>query len=1135
MKKIYSLLLAVIALFAVNTAKGQEYTVVKSWDFTNLQYKEGVTYSDELVTINKIGCNLGTGNYEGLAWQGPEKWFGLDIGGFGLYNGNGGARTMGVLNLTAGQRIEIVANTDGALNLETADIATLASTEDVTPEGNDIGRTKYTFDITADGNFGFKLQRYYNVFSITISEANGGGEDPTPSYAVGKMVFADMEGIQAGQISGETVLDGGDYTITIAGSDAQFRAWNDNMYLEITTGTITVKGVNGKKINHIVFTGNTGIFKADCGTLSGLTWTGDAETVVFTNSILQSSFTAITVGDYADPATEAANIAAAKALGAGTEVKIALNGTYVSFVDGNYAYIQDETGGLRVENTTLNLKAGTALTGSISGLYSVSQSLPTLSVSPNTPSSEFTATETEFTAPLATEYGLNAMQYTCQIVRLVGSTQISGSWLSFGSGMYWYEDKFKVIPEGYTYPDNIGSIVLLAGSDGASTELYPISTDLIIDAKDVKPEVAANIAALKAMPNGIAAELKLDGTKVTVDETTGTSGEEPSEGGEPSPLAETTERTIIIEDATGALQLIGGADFAAALPEAFTGDSIELSGSLFGTFVNSGSSIGLKANDNTAASEITAKATDLVPTVMTVNESKDKANSLKYIQYNDVTLTSDATSGKYYVNQGQDDVELVDKFNKMQYADNGGTSQIVLPEGTVSINGIIYLNASMGEYEFWPLCRTEEVKEQAYKTVTETEVFLPTEENVAAAMEEGWLTGCGTRTDNKKGNIDPATGETIETATAFPGIGVKKDNDAKTFVMYVTGADAVTGYGVTTSSSEARSLVITATPDDGSEAITAQAESAPNTTAVATVELDKTKKYMIDFTGISAEGKGGDVAVHGVLLTVKKPEPQEYRKWDFTAWSEETKENLEAEALNYVDEPAPAGTETGWRRYEKNGKAWEGENGLKDPYTIYWYGSYINEPTELKANGETIAETAGLLFNNVTNLDNTVAIAIDYPETSIGKYAGASYLWLNGTDLQFTIPTVLPGQKILMEVESHKNTGDNKRGVRLSVNGTQIGEGIPVTKTSYEWIVPESMGTDPVDVLVASTSGCHIYLIEVGDADKFSVGINEVNANANTENNVYTINGIMVRKAGESLDGLAKGLYIIGGKKVVIK
>ena len=51
-----------------------------------------------------------------------------------------------------------------------------------------------------------------------------------------------------------------------------------------------------------------------------------------------------------------------------------------------------------------------------------------------------------------------------------------------------------------------------------------------------------------------------------------------------------------------------------------------------------------------------------------------------------------------------------------------------------------------------------------------------------------------------------------------------------------------------------------------------------------------------------------------------------------------------------------------------------------------------------------------------------------------------------------------------------------------------------------------------------------------------SVGINEVNTNVDTDNNnVYTINGVMVRKAGESLDGLAKGLYIIGGKKVVIK
>ena len=268
---------------------------------------------------------------------------------------------------------------------------------------------------------------------------------------------------------------------------------------------------------------------------------------------------------------------------------------------------------------------------------------------------------------------------------------------------------------------------------------------------------------------------------------------------------------------------------------------------------------------------------------------------------------------------------------------------------------------------------------------------------------------------------------------------------------------------------------------------------------------------------------------------VEKPEPSDLRVWDFTKWSDATVDNLEAEAVNHTDEPAPQGEETGWRRYEKDGDPWEGENGLKDARTIYWYGNLISEPTELKANGETIEETAGLLFNNVTNLNNTVAIAIDYP-SAVSDYDGGAYLWLNGADLQFTIQSVLPGQKVLMEVESHRD--GSGRGVSLSVNGTAVGESAEPSdgKVSYEWTIPAELGTEPVDVLVTSTNGCHIYRLEVGNADLISVGINEVNAENGVQNdNVYTINGVMVRKAGESLDGLAKGLYIIGGKKVVIK
>lgn len=267
---------------------------------------------------------------------------------------------------------------------------------------------------------------------------------------------------------------------------------------------------------------------------------------------------------------------------------------------------------------------------------------------------------------------------------------------------------------------------------------------------------------------------------------------------------------------------------------------------------------------------------------------------------------------------------------------------------------------------------------------------------------------------------------------------------------------------------------------------------------------------------------------------VVNPDVQEYRKWDFTAWSQATQTNLEAEALEHVSEPWPAaGTETGWRRYEKDGGVTE-TDGLKAPNTIYWYGSLISEPTELKANGVVIEETKGLLFNNVTKLNNTVAVAIDYPETSIGTYAGGSYLWLNGSNLQFTISGVQPGQKILMEVESHKSS--ENRGVTLSVNGEQIGSFTPKSKTTYECTVPLNLGTDLVDVLVSSTSGCHIYLIEVGNSDLISTGITSLEAEGGMlKSNVYTTSGVLVRKAGQTIDGLSKGVYIMGDSKFIVK
>jgi uncharacterized protein YjdB len=51
-----------------------------------------------------------------------------------------------------------------------------------------------------------------------------------------------------------------------------------------------------------------------------------------------------------------------------------------------------------------------------------------------------------------------------------------------------------------------------------------------------------------------------------------------------------------------------------------------------------------------------------------------------------------------------------------------------------------------------------------------------------------------------------------------------------------------------------------------------------------------------------------------------------------------------------------------------------------------------------------------------------------------------------------------------------------------------------------------------------------------------ATGIDSVIAEENiASGNVYTINGVKVLHAGESLNKLSKGLYIIDGKKVVVK
>jgi len=257
--------------------------------------------------------------------------------------------------------------------------------------------------------------------------------------------------------------------------------------------------------------------------------------------------------------------------------------------------------------------------------------------------------------------------------------------------------------------------------------------------------------------------------------------------------------------------------------------------------------------------------------------------------------------------------------------------------------------------------------------------------------------------------------------------------------------------------------------------------------------------------------------------------------WDFTKWSDETVTNLKAEAAKVEIEDMGEGktnikADNGaiWSDHEKAAQTDASKYNTtyaasKD--NCFWYVGGEATPT---ANGTAIAEFEGLEFNTTYGTKRSLAIAVNYP-VALSEYAGPSYLWFGGKNSEImTIKNVKAGTQIKMGVESHKTS--EARGVKLFVNVTELTDpegatvAAPTTYTEQTWQVPA--GESVVDVVVKNTNGCHIYFIDA-EIDNTTTGITTMNADAQAQG-IYNMRGQKVEKA-------VKGLYIINGKKVVVK
>ena len=258
------------------------------------------------------------------------------------------------------------------------------------------------------------------------------------------------------------------------------------------------------------------------------------------------------------------------------------------------------------------------------------------------------------------------------------------------------------------------------------------------------------------------------------------------------------------------------------------------------------------------------------------------------------------------------------------------------------------------------------------------------------------------------------------------------------------------------------------------------------------------------------------------VIEIKKGAAEGAQVWDFTKWSDATVANLKADAA--------ASKTSGWSDVEKKADAEAGADPTEASKDNCFWLQLEAAPADgaLTANGVVIEELKGLKFDAEYAAKRSLAIAVNYPSTSLGDYAGPAYLWLGGGGSKqscpcFTIPGVKAGSKVTFEMESHKPS--DARGIGLYKNSYEeanlIGEQFkPTAKATNTWDI-----TEDCDVVVWNTSGCHIYKIEVTSG---AAGIQAVKT-------VKAGNGFIYNLAGQRVDANYKGVVIKNGQKMIQK
>ena len=981
--------------------------------------------------------------------------------------------------------------------------------------------------------------------------------------------------VDKGAITSPISQDG--VTLTTTDGTNKTKMWATNSAIDLRVykkgGTFTFTAPAGKVIEKIEFTGTVAA-TADAGTYDGSskTWAQPKEqvnavkfTATGTNKISKAVLTIADPGEGEEVVVlpEIADFASLKTCEIGKAVKLTVTNGKVVYAGSNDLIVEDATGAIDFYNWGVKATAGQVINGVVEAKYDEFLGMPQAAKTANTDVAALTITDGEAVAPVAMEFA-DAMKATSYLKYVTladfdienevvgeGETAKTVTYLVSGENKIQLFNKFKV---EYTLPENIQSIsgiiipFVAKGSTDVVVEIAPTCAEDIVEEAAAKVLEVNNLAELRAIKvtsewDEVPVKLNLHDAKITALHKSSDYGMEMID-------------FAILEDATGAIDissLMMEATAEGLLEGNFEAGSV-LNGTLYATYNWPNT---LWASEDTEKSQIIPTPSTVVPTEATLAEVIKPENDLRLFKLQDVTIKNVGTeeAPDFDICQGEASIELRDAF--AMWKSDGSD----MPENLQSVTGILYadyqsLDQETPTYFFTPV---------SYEVPT-----VPVVENIAALrnIEGGEMEDPSvklmlknakiTYVQNTEGDVDPEYSvmyALLEDETGAVEISdlVAKANLNNWFKGELKEGVALNGYVLVDYSSFFPRLIVNAETAKSEITIT-PTEITPTVVTIADVQKPENHLRMFELQNVELVKEDGSYAFKqdgNIIAAVDM----------FRNMLDEMPTNIESVTgvlfldmesycfvpTSYLDRPSPAPVEVNSiAELNKLGEENEGATiklKLTDAQITVADASMSSAIIEDK----TGAFNAQYFFAEAVG---TEMLKDEFKQGAVLNgylYATYSYGSIEVCDLTaeseiaVTEAPVVATEADFAEVLKAENNYRLYEFKNITVNKNEL-DHFQLVKGDAKAEIADRTGSLE-ESMMANVESVVGYFRIAGDDAEFTLlsyktatpdGISALEVAAKNAA-VYNLNGAKVRNAGVSVKGLAKGIYVVGGKKIVVK